>query len=75
MTSDRGVGIPAADLPYVFGRFHRGTNVASGIPGTGIGLATVREIVDQHGGSVAAESAEGVGTKFVVHLPVHPTDS
>lgn len=66
---DQGVGIPAEDLPRIFERFHRGENVTGKIPGTGIGLAAVREIVRQHGGSVTVESEEGVGTTFLVRLP------
>jgi signal transduction histidine kinase len=68
--SDRGVGIPAADLPHIFERFHRAENVAGKIPGTGIGLAAVREIVEQHGGSIAVRSTEGVGSTFTVRLPL-----
>jgi PAS domain S-box-containing protein len=67
---DQGIGIPASDLPYIFERFRRGQNVTGTIPGTGIGLAAVREIVEQHGGSVSVESEEGVGTSFRVRLPL-----
>src|SRR5581483_10377206 len=45
---DRGIGIPADDLPRVFERFHRGANVAGRIPGTGLGLAGAKQIVEQH---------------------------
>jgi PAS domain S-box-containing protein len=67
--SDRGVGIPSADLPYVFERFHRGRNVG-GIRGSGIGLAGARSIVEGHGGTVSVESVEGRGSTFTVRLPV-----
>jgi len=67
--SDQGIGIPAADLPFVFERFYRGTNVAGRIQGTGIGLAGVRQIVEQHGGRVEIESTEGAGTTVTVCLP------
>jgi signal transduction histidine kinase len=70
---DRGVGIPAADLPRVFDRYHRGSNVAGRFDGTGIGLASVRQIVEQHGGSVGVESREGGGSTFTVELPLLPT--
>lgn len=66
---DKGIGIPAADLPYIFERFRRGSNVGS-IKGSGIGLATVASIVEQHGGSVSVESTEGEGTTFVVRIPL-----
>ena len=68
---DEGVGIPAADLPYIFDRFFRAQNVrGQHLPGTGIGLASVRGMVAQHGGTVTAESAEGVGATFTVRLPL-----
>ncbi len=68
---DQGMGIPAEDLPQVFERFFRGSNVTGKISGTGIGLAGVRQIVEQHAGSVWAESTEGKGTRFSVRLPLH----
>ena len=67
---DRGVGIPAADLPYIFERFRRAANVVGHIRGTGIGLASARQIVEQHGGTITVESQEGVGSRFTVHLPL-----
>jgi PAS domain S-box-containing protein len=71
---DRGVGIPAADLPHIFDRFRRGSNVGS-IAGTGVGLAGVKQIVDQHGGSIAVESCEGEGTRVTLHLPLTPREA
>jgi PAS domain S-box-containing protein len=67
---DQGIGIPAADLPYIFERFRRGSNVIGRIDGTGIGLAASRHIVEQHGGSISAESVEGGGAHFTVRLPI-----
>lgn len=67
---DRGLGIPAADLPHVFERFHRGRNVVGRIKGTGIGLAGARQIVEQHGGSISASSVEGAGTTLTLRLPI-----
>jgi PAS domain S-box-containing protein len=67
---DEGVGIPASELPTIFNRFQRGTNVAGRIDGTGLGLAAVRQIVEQHGGSIAIESQEGIGTAVTVRLPI-----
>ncbi|HZQ35163.1 MAG TPA: PAS domain S-box protein, partial [Dehalococcoidia bacterium] len=67
--ADSGIGIPAEDLPRVTERFFRASN-AGVVKGTGIGLATVRQIVEQHGGSIAIRSAEGAGTTVTVRLPL-----
>ena len=69
---DHGLGIPAADLLLIFERFHRGGNVAERIQGVGIGLAGARQIVEQHGGTIAVESREGFGTAVIVRLPIDP---
>lgn len=72
---DHGIGIPASELPHVFERFRRGSNVVGRISGTGIGLAASRQIVDQHGGEIGIESEEGAGTLVCLELPlVHDTD-
>ncbi|HEY3058032.1 MAG TPA: ATP-binding protein [Chloroflexota bacterium] len=68
--SDSGEGIPESDLPHIFERFRRGRNVEGRIPGTGIGLSGVRSILEQHGGSIAVESAVGQGTTVTVRLPL-----
>ncbi|MDP9474038.1 MAG: ATP-binding protein [Chloroflexota bacterium] len=73
--SDQGVGIPAADLPHLFERFYRGGNVTGRIAGTGIGLAGAKQIVEQHGGTIAVASEEGRGATFTVRLPVVPLHS
>lgn len=65
---DRGIGIPLADLPHLFSRHFRGSNV-SGIVGTGTGLFVARKIVELHKGSVQVESTEGQGSRFTVRLP------
>ena len=67
---DHGVGIPAADLPHIFERFHRATNVGDRLPGTGLGLAGAREVVEQHGGELRVQSQEGHGSTFTVRLPL-----
>jgi signal transduction histidine kinase len=67
--TDQGVGIPASDLPHIFDRYSRGGNVG-GIKGTGLGLAGVRQIVLQHGGSTEIESEEQRGTTVTVELPL-----
>ena len=67
---DRGMGIPAVDLPHVFERFQRGSNVQGRILGSGIGLAGARQIVEQHGGTIDVASIEGAGSTFTVRLPI-----
>ncbi len=68
--SDSGSGIPAADLPYIFDRFHQVDGTVSRVQeGTGIGLSLVKELVDLHAGTIRVESALGEGTEFVVVLP------
>ena len=67
--SDTGVGIPAAELPRLFERFHRVKGAKSRThEGTGIGLALVRELVSLHGGKIDIESHEGKGSTFTVSI-------
>ncbi len=67
---DSGTGIPAADLPRIFERFHRVEGARGrSHEGTGIGLALVRDLVSQHGGTIAVDSREGNGTIFTIRLP------
>jgi signal transduction histidine kinase len=68
--TDRGEGIPSADLPHIFERFHRGGNVEGRIPGTGIGLAGVHRIIELHAGTISVESQIGAGTRFTIRLPL-----
>ncbi len=56
--------------PFIFNRFHRGTNVLGSVPGSKIGLAGVREIVELHGGAIEVGSKEGAGATFTVLLPM-----
>ncbi|HEU4643632.1 MAG TPA: PAS domain-containing protein, partial [Gemmatimonadaceae bacterium] len=68
---DTGVGIPPAELPRIFDRFHRveGTRSRSH-EGSGIGLSLVRELVRLHGGEIGAESEPGRGSVFTVTVPM-----
>ncbi|MGN6675878.1 MAG: sensor histidine kinase, partial [Thermomicrobiales bacterium] len=67
---DPGIGIPAADLPHLFERFHRGTNVDDRqFAGMGLGLYICRSIVEEHGGEIHASSKPGQGSTFQVTLP------
>jgi PAS domain S-box-containing protein len=67
---DEGVGIPAADFPRIFERFHRGQNVTGRFAGTGLGLAGSKAIIEQHNGSIDIQSTEGAGTTVTVRLPL-----
>jgi len=65
---DEGIGIPVADQSSLFRPFQRCRNAAD-FEGTGLGLAVVQRSVQVHGGRIELDSAEGRGTRFVVHLP------
>lgn len=66
---DSGIGIPVADLSKLFQAFKRASNVGNR-PGTGMGLAIVKQFVDIHGGTIRIESTEGKGTSVSVWLPI-----
>lgn len=69
--SDSGIGIPVSERVRIFEWFARGRNAqGSKIPGSGIGLAAARHVVEQHGGSISVEGNEGEGARFVVVLPI-----
>jgi signal transduction histidine kinase len=68
--SDEGVGIAPHDQERIFEKFFRGGAPAAGIPGTGLGLAVARTIVERHGGKVGFTSEEHVGSTFWIELPV-----
>jgi PAS domain S-box-containing protein len=67
--ADRGVGIPAADLPKIFQAFQRAGNVGQ-IAGTGLGLVIVQRCVELHGGTIELQSEIGKGTRVTVRLPL-----
>ncbi len=68
--TDTGIGIPAKDLPNVFGRFFQvDSSARRKFQGVGIGLALVKELVELHDGTVKVESVEGQGTTFIARMP------
>jgi signal transduction histidine kinase len=67
--SDSGIGIPTADLAKLYQTFHRAANVGNR-PGSGMGLAIVKQFVDLLGGRIRLESQEGKGTTIWVVLPI-----
>ena len=69
---DSGIGIPEQDMERVFDRFFHAKNEAQ--PGSGIGLALTKELVELHGGQISVESVEGFGTTFEVLLPLTRTE-
>ncbi|MDA0174204.1 HAMP domain-containing histidine kinase [Solirubrobacter taibaiensis] len=71
---DHGPGIPEADRAHVFDRFYR-ADTARGQPGSGLGLAIVRQVAETHGGTVAAEAADGEGALMRLRLPVFSASS
>jgi signal transduction histidine kinase len=67
---DRGLGIPAEDLPLIFEPFYRGREVASRqIHGSGLGLSLVRRIVESHGGRIEVARGREGGSAFTLRLP------
>ena len=71
---DHGLGIPQSDLPYIFEQFRRASNVTSKIKGSGIGLSSAYQIVEQHGGTITVQSIEGQGSTFTIWLPLLPPE-
>ena len=71
--SDNGIGIDPDHRERIFGMFKR-LHTREDYPGTGIGLALVKKIIEQHGGQVGVTDppAPGVGTRFWFTLPAGP---
>jgi signal transduction histidine kinase len=67
--TDTGVGIPADEVDKLFERFFRASTAATE-QGTGLGLSIVKSIAEAHGGTISVRSEEGVGTTFLVELPI-----
>jgi PAS domain S-box-containing protein len=67
--ADTGIAISPEDLPHVFERFYR-VQSQGNIPGTGLGLSIAKELVELHGGHIAAASTPGEGSIFALYLPL-----
>lgn len=70
--ADNGIGIPEAELDDIFTEFRRASNGMARASGSGLGLAICRRIVEAHGGTISARSADGAGTVFTFTLPAEP---
>ncbi|HEY6116053.1 MAG TPA: ATP-binding protein [Candidatus Dormibacteraeota bacterium] len=71
--TDTGLGIPPDEIGHVFERFRRvRSGAAQSIPGTGLGLTIVKQIVEMHGGKIWVESAVGHGSSFHFTIPLAP---
>ncbi len=72
--SDTGIGIPQKEIPLLFQKFYRGSNVkTAGVTGFGIGLYISKRIVEAHGGTFSIQSKEGEGTTVSFTLPIQET--
>jgi signal transduction histidine kinase len=73
--ADNGIGIPRADLPFIFKRFYRvAKHHSQKIKGTGLGLSIVRRAVESHGGTISVDSTLGLETVFTIRLPDYLPD-
>ena len=70
---DSGGGVSSEDLPLLKEKFKRGSN-AAGIEGTGLGLSIVKEIINCHGEHINVISTVGVGSEFILSLPMSDRD-
>jgi len=69
IVTDTGIGIPKKDIPFLFQKFYRVSRAGSEIPGTGLGLAFVKQIIDLHKGYITIKSEEDKGSTVVIKLP------
>lgn len=67
--SDNGIGIPEDEISFLFESFFRGSNT-TGIPGTGIGLITVKQMLDAHSGKISVENNKDKGVTFILKIPI-----
>ncbi|MGH1438320.1 MAG: ATP-binding protein [Lewinella sp.] len=76
LVKDTGRGIPADQLPHIFNRFFQVEDATSEeVPGTGIGLTLVKELVNLHGGTITVRSIENKRTSFRLRFPLNKNES
>ncbi len=68
--TDTGLGIPEEEQSHIFEKFYRVRSHRDQVPGTGLGLSVVKQIIIDHGGEISFTSEENIGTTFTVILPV-----
>lgn len=67
---DNGSGMDETELSGLWSRYYRGTNTKERPEGSGLGLAIAKQIITLHGGDISVESSPGVGTEFIILLPL-----
>ncbi len=68
---DNGIGIPSERMSMIFNRFYQiDSSETRNYNGTGIGLAIAKELVELHNGKISVKSSEGIGSEFIIELPV-----
>ena len=70
--ADLGPGIEKSEIDQIFSKFYRGKNQRHRVPGTGMGLAVAKAIVEAHGGTIGVTSEVGRGSVFTFSLPIEP---
>jgi two-component system sensor histidine kinase KdpD len=70
--ADVGPGIEKAEIDQIFAKFYRGKAQRHRVPGTGMGLAVAKAIVEAHGGTIEVASEVGHGSVFTFSLPIEP---
>lgn len=71
--ADTGIGLTADEISHLFARFYRARNTdTADIAGTGLGLWIIKQYIEHMGGSIVVHSEKGVGTQFIVTLPMAP---
>ncbi|MHC1758729.1 MAG: sensor histidine kinase [Negativicutes bacterium] len=71
--SDRGIGIPEAELSHIFNKFYQVHHPDMRVDGTGLGLSICRGIVEAHGGKIWAENRPNGGSSILFTLPAGPS--